>query len=102
MRYNFEKGSKEKEHILRESLNGVTTVILDPEDEYKKLAEILNGNVVQIDLSNSKGCWINPFTGENSYIEELKEKAKSAIKIKNYRKAYRLLHRAKKLQKRFK
>lgn len=44
MTYNFEKGFKEKEQILRKSLKGVKTVIVDPESEYELLAKVLNSN----------------------------------------------------------
>lgn len=43
---NLEKGFKEKEQILREYLNEVKIDVEDPESEYKKLAEMLGGEIV--------------------------------------------------------
>lgn len=78
---------------------GNKIVIIDPEDKYKNLAKILEGEIINIDLSKSKCGWINPFTGESSRTEKLKEKAKKAIKSRKYKKAYRLLKKVKKLTK---
>lgn len=79
--------------IIKDTVEFERTVNMLKERGYK---------VKTINLTKSKCGWFNPITGESSYIKELKEKAKKAIKSKKYRKAYRLLSRAKKLQKRFK
>lgn len=61
------------------------------------MAKMFGAEIVKVDLSKSKRGWINPFTGESNLTEELKEKAKKAIKSRKYKKAYRLLRKIKKL-----
>lgn len=76
---------------------GIKVIIADVEGEYKDLAKMFGAEIVKVDLSKSKRGWINPFTGESNLTEELKEKAKKAIKSRKYKKAYRLLRKIKKL-----
>ncbi|NFN06098.1 hypothetical protein FDB50_15445 [Clostridium botulinum] len=76
----------------------IKVIIADPEEEYKKLAEMLGGEIVNIDLSKNKCGWINPFTIETNSTEKLRTRAKKAIKSRKYKKAYKLLRKVKELQ----
>lgn len=57
---NFEKKFQEKYIAINKSIEGNNVVIVDPENEYKKLAEMHGGKVITINPNNS-GV-INPFT----------------------------------------
>jgi len=54
---------------LRSAIKGIRTVIIDPEGEYKKIADIAGGANIRIS-SDSKGG-INPFDIEEEYDTEL-------------------------------
>ncbi|WP_270545608.1 hypothetical protein [Clostridium butyricum] len=77
--------------------SGEIKLIIADSEEYKELKKMLGGKIVNVDLSKTKFGWINPLTGESNRTEELRKRAKVAIKSKKYRKAYRLLRRVKEL-----
>lgn len=95
----LENEFNEKKQNLRKFLDEekISIEVVDPEGEYTKLVEMLGGKIVNIDASKGKPGWINPVTGESSHTEELRNRAKKAIKSRKYRKAYRLLRKAKAL-----
>lgn len=69
----------------------VKTIVVHPEEEYKKLEEELGGKVVSID--HSKCTFINPFEIVNSKVERLKYKAKDLLRRKKYKKAYKTMRK---------
>lgn len=61
---------------LRSVLKGIRTTIIDPEGEYKKITDAVNGSYIQI--SPSSGMFINPFDIE----EEIESDGTKILNIK--------------------
>lgn len=69
---NFEK----KCNIIKKVMEDKTVVIVDPENEYKKFAEMLGGEVVT--LREKSGAFINPFNIELDKTSEVEEDTASS------------------------
>lgn len=75
---------KEKYRIINEAMKGTKIVISDPEGEYRKIAEMLGGDIegskVILNNGNSKSTIIDPFEIKDCSLLEIIDKGKSVGK----------------------